>query len=272
MDPIQNPLFREPIGSTFRAKREQLGLSLDDVAKQLKFGAHFLQAIEHEEWDKLGAPIFAKSYINSYAKLLGLNEAIRDEIPSMPATPGLKAITATKIEPAGGGAKWLLALVSIVGLGAAVYFFNSRQEPEQALSLDNLISVPAEKPPVQSPAVDSTQSTSIAIPVNEPTSAVPVVEAAPAAIAAAAEFRVKAAQENWLEVRGKDDAILFSGLIKAGQDYSQSIDKIGRITLGNAGTAEVRVGSTVQDLKGLIRDDVAKFSIGSDGRLVADSQ
>jgi cytoskeleton protein RodZ len=102
MDPIQNPLFREPIGSVFRAKREQLGMSLDDAAKQLKFGAHFLQAIEHEEWDKLGAPIFAKSYINSYAKLLGLNEAIRDEIPSMPASPGLKAITATKIEPCFG--------------------------------------------------------------------------------------------------------------------------------------------------------------------------
>jgi cytoskeleton protein RodZ len=272
MDPIQNPLFREPIGSVFRAKREQLGMSLDDAAKQLKFGAHFLQAIEHEEWDKLGAPIFAKSYINSYAKLLGLNEAIRDEIPSMPASPGLKAITATKIEPAGGGAKWVLAVVSIAGLAAAVYFFNNRQEPEQTLSLDNLISVPAQKPPVQAPAASTTQSTSIAIPGNEPANAVPVVEAAPAAIAATAEFRVKAAQENWLEVRGKDNAVLFSGMIKAGQDYSQTIDKIGRITLGNAGTAEVRIGGNVQDLSAIISDDVAKFSIAADGRPVPASQ
>lgn len=272
MDPIQNPLFREPIGSIFRAKREQLGLSLDDAAKQLKFGAHFLQAIEHEEWDKLGAPIFAKSYINSYAKLLGLNESIRDEIPSMSANPSLKALPAIKIEPAGGGTKWLLALVSIVGLGVAVYFFNNRQQPEQAISLNNLISVPSEKPAVSTPAAINTQTTSVAIPGSEPLTAEPAVDSAAVAITANAELRIKATQENWLEVRGKDDSILFSGLIKAGQDYTQSIDKVGRITLGNAGTAEVNVAGIAQDLNSLIRDDVAKFSIATDGRLVTASQ
>ena len=92
MDPIQNPLFREPIGMTFRAKRELMDLSVEDAAKALKFGTHLIEAIEHEEWQKLGAPIYAKSYINSYIKLLGLSEEIRNEIPGMTATPQLKAI------------------------------------------------------------------------------------------------------------------------------------------------------------------------------------
>ena len=52
MDPIQNPLFREPIGMTFRAKRELMDLTVEDAAKALKFGTHLIEAIEHEEWQK----------------------------------------------------------------------------------------------------------------------------------------------------------------------------------------------------------------------------
>ena len=81
MNQMQNPLFKEPIGMAFKIRREQLGMSLDDVAKNLKFGAHLVSAIEMEQWESLGAPIYANSYINSYIKLLGLNSESRNEIP-----------------------------------------------------------------------------------------------------------------------------------------------------------------------------------------------
>ena len=46
MDPIQNPLFKEPVGSLFKARREQMGLSPEEVAKRLKFSTHMVEAIE----------------------------------------------------------------------------------------------------------------------------------------------------------------------------------------------------------------------------------
>ena len=92
MDPIQNPLFKEPIGSIFRSKRQQLGLSIDDVARSLKYSSHLVEAIETEQWQNLGAPVFAKSYVNSYIKLLGLNPSIMDEIPTMSQTPSIKVL------------------------------------------------------------------------------------------------------------------------------------------------------------------------------------
>jgi cytoskeleton protein RodZ len=266
MDPIQNPLFREPIGESFRLKREQLGLSLDDAAKQLRFGAHFLQAIELEQWDKLGPPIFAKSYINSYAKLLGINDSIRDGIPSMPSTPNLKAITPVKVESARGGAKWLLAAACLAAVVGAVYYFNRGQVPNESMKLDSLIAVPAAKPAaVDKPATDGMQSSSVAIPASP--SAAP-----PATVPANPEFKIKAVQNNWLKVVAKDNSVLFSAELKAGQEYTQKLDAIGQITLGNASTAEVSIGGVAQDIRALIRDDVARFTIGSDGQPAALTQ
>jgi cytoskeleton protein RodZ len=266
MDPIQNPLFREPVGESFRIKREQLGLSLDDAAKQLRFGSQFLQAIEHEQWDKLGPPIFAKSYINSYAKLLGINENIRDGIPYMPSTPNLKAITPVKVEPARGGAKWLLAVACIAALIGAVYYFNRGQAPDESMKLDSLITVPAAKPAVvNKPAINGMQSTSIAIPAA-------TTSVAPPVMTATAEFKVKAVQNNWLKVVAKDNSVLFSAELKAGQEYTQKLDVIGQITLGNASTAEVSIGGVTLNIRALIRDDVARFTIGPDGQPAALTQ
>ena len=82
---------------------------------------------------------FAKSYINSYIKLLGLSEDIRNEIPGMNSTPPLKAITSAKIEPARRSSKWLLAVVSVIAVGGLVAYLNLRQSPSEALSLDALV-------------------------------------------------------------------------------------------------------------------------------------
>jgi len=277
MDPVQNPLFREPLGTIFRTKREQLGLSIEDAAKSLKFGAHLVDAIEHEQWEKLGAPVFAKSYINSYIKLLGLNEAIRDEIPNLQRNPTLKAITATKIEPAGRRLNWLFGLISVAAVVAVVAYFSLRQAQDKPITLDNLIALGDSA----KPAEDNTKTldtTAIALPGQadpaEPAepAALPVVNAQPTTAASVPELRIVSVKENWLEVRGKDNAVLFSGLMVTGQEYRQSIDKIGKITLGNANSAEITRDGQALDIRALVRDDIARFSLDDSGQPVALSQ
>src|SRR5574343_1797303 len=172
MDPIQNPLFKEPVGSLFRARREQMGLSHEEVAKRLKFSAHLVEAIESEQWEKLGAPIYAKSYITGYLRLLGLDEAIRDEIPNINAAPALKTITAARVEPAATSSKCMLAGLSILLLAALVAYLSLRQQPAESMSLDALVTdaapAPSEAavtPPAAAPAA--------AIPGQSRTSANP---------------------------------------------------------------------------------------------------
>ncbi len=274
MDPVQNPLFREPIGTIFRTKREQLGLSIEDAAKSLKFGSHLVEAIEHEQWEKLGAPVFAKSYINSYIKLLGLNEAIRDEIPNLQRNPSLKAITAIKIEPAGRRLNWLFGLISVAAVIAVVAYFSLRQAQDAPVTLDNLIALGDSA----KPAADNNKAldtTAIALPGQvapaEP-SALPAVSAPDSTGTSASELRIVSVKENWLEVRGKDNAVLFSALMVAGQEYRQSIDKIGKITLGNANSAEITRDGQALDISALVRDDIARFSLDDAGQPIALSQ
>jgi hypothetical protein len=161
----------------------------------------------------------------------------------------------------------LLAVACIAALIGAVYYFNRGQAPDESMKLDSLITVPAAKPAVvNKPAIDGMQSTSVAIPAATPSVAPPAV------MTANAEFKVKAVQNNWLKVVAKDNSVLFSAELKAGQEYIQKLDAIGQITLGNASTAEVSIGGVAQDIRVLIRDDVARFTIGSDGQPVALTQ
>jgi len=62
------------IGETLRRERVRRNLELDQVSKELKISAKFLEAIEQEKFDLLPAGVFAKSFARQYARLLGLDE------------------------------------------------------------------------------------------------------------------------------------------------------------------------------------------------------
>jgi len=67
------------IGETLRSARLRRSLELQEIARELKISARFLEAIERDDFDKLPAPVFAKSFARQYARYLGLHE---DEIAS----------------------------------------------------------------------------------------------------------------------------------------------------------------------------------------------
>lgn len=272
MDPIQNPLFKEPIGSLFRSKRQQLGLSIDDAARSMKFSAHLVQAIETEQWQQLGAPVFAKSYVNSYIKLLGLNPAVLDEIPSMTQVPTLKTLTTVKVESGSKGSKWLLGLLTMLGLAAIVAYFGLRQNPTEPVALETLVSAPAVQDsipvkPETAPVTDGTSA--ITQPDVQPGATASVTEALATAVPADAEIRITTTQDCWVEILDGQNAILFKGTLYPGQEIRQPMAKVGRITLGNAGSATLSVNGTARDLTPMIKGSIARFSLDAEGKPVA---
>jgi cytoskeleton protein RodZ len=60
------------LGQTLRSARETRGLSIEDIATELRIGAHLLTALEAGDFEKLGAPVFAKGYLKQYGARLGL--------------------------------------------------------------------------------------------------------------------------------------------------------------------------------------------------------
>src|SRR5664279_1627560 len=64
-----------PPTAVFAARRAELGLSLEDVANQLKFSPRLIESLEAGEFDKLPGSTFARGMLRSYAKLLKLDSA-----------------------------------------------------------------------------------------------------------------------------------------------------------------------------------------------------
>jgi len=84
------------LGQQIADAREQRGMTAVQAARQLHLRAEFIDAIESEDWRRLGPPSYARGFIRNYAKLVGLDPAaIADQIdaaipvqtPSVPQEP-----------------------------------------------------------------------------------------------------------------------------------------------------------------------------------------
>lgn len=90
IDSIQPTLFSDPIGERFKRAREKKRLSKQLVAQQLRLPTVIIDAIENEDWLRLGAPIYVRSYVGSYARLLDLPADIANEIANDKQIPKLQ--------------------------------------------------------------------------------------------------------------------------------------------------------------------------------------
>lgn len=101
-------------------------MSLSDVAEHLHIRSTYLQAIEEEDWAAIGAPVYIRGFIRTYARFLGVDpehaiEAFNATVPSAPPTK----------QWGGGGApigvhsrsrpSVLLWLAAVVALGLVAY-------------------------------------------------------------------------------------------------------------------------------------------------------
>ena len=78
-----NPTTEQELspGEIFRQARENLNLSLEDVAKEIALRPTILQQLENNEFIQKSTPaIFIKGYVRSYAKFLRLPDSVWENI------------------------------------------------------------------------------------------------------------------------------------------------------------------------------------------------
>lgn len=64
----------ESIGEFFRQVRETKGLTVDEVASKTRIRTDFVKALEEGNFAKLPDQVFARGFVRSYARSLGLDE------------------------------------------------------------------------------------------------------------------------------------------------------------------------------------------------------
>src|SRR4051812_32073075 len=62
------------MGEKLRRERLRRCLDLAQISRELKISARMLEAIEDENFERLPAGVFTKSFVRQYARLLGLDE------------------------------------------------------------------------------------------------------------------------------------------------------------------------------------------------------
>jgi cytoskeletal protein RodZ len=69
------------LGETLRRARLDRGLTLDDVAQEIRIRSRYLAALEDEELQVLPGHAYARSFVRAYAGFLGLEpQPLLDEL------------------------------------------------------------------------------------------------------------------------------------------------------------------------------------------------
>src|SRR5918994_6078378 len=68
------------IGKTLHEARAERGIELTEVERVTRIRVDFLRAMEEDRWEALPAPAYARGFLTTYARFLGLDDqALVDE-------------------------------------------------------------------------------------------------------------------------------------------------------------------------------------------------
>jgi cytoskeleton protein RodZ len=129
------------IGEALRSAREAQGKSVEDAAAATRIRPSYLEALEQEHFEQLGGNVYAKGFLRSYARFLGVDpapllDAYRaQERPDAPLFE--HAPTAIRGARAGGrrGQTWLavaIVCVSIILVASLWSLLRPSPDPTEA--------------------------------------------------------------------------------------------------------------------------------------------
>ncbi len=255
--------------------RESKGLRLEDISRRYRIRLSFLESIESGRFEDLPEPVYTKTFIKTYAELLGVDAApimaryakhVEQTRPAPPpeAQPAREPAAAEagkalmdRIGGLGSKVGWAvvaLAVVVVLGVYAlqdkpvkpppARIAIEEAKPPEKPAEVKPPEASPAQQPeaapaqPQQQAAGPEPKKPEAPAPVEkkEPSPAAPPV-AAPAA-PGALSLTIEATEAAWVQVKA-DRTPAVQKLMQAGEKLTTEAKDRITIDLGNAGGVQI---------------------------------
>jgi len=274
----------EPGFAALARAREAAGLSLEDVARQLKFAPRQLQALEAGELQRLPGGTFVRGMVRSYARLLHLDpEPLLAQVGAHAAPQDAERLAQRFRQPVpfSDGARRsnlayvalslaLLAVVVVVALewrqerasAPRMAFVSAAQQPAEppraAIAEPPRVTVAsaAPSPRVQAARVQATQG---------PAKQVQVPAAARSADepAAAGQGRIvlQFDGESWVEIHSGTGKLLVAQLHASGTERVVSGVPPFAVVIGNAQQVRISYNDKPVDLMPYVKVEVARFTL-----------
>lgn len=263
-------------GRTLAEARSRRNQTIAEVAQQLKLSVTQIEALEADDYARLPGPVFVRGFVRNYARLMELDgEALvaalalpQDQSQAGAAIPHSHNIPF----PDGRGPRWPIYAAAIALLAAIVVLFEfifsappaavvTTVPPRQELPMPREIS-PAPPQPVTVAEGGQVLEVVVSAPVaTEPLAAAEVAPSAPAKRSGLAELQFAFDNQSWVEVRDRDDRIVFSQLNPAGAVQHVQGRPPLNVVIGNARGVRVNYNGRPVDLAPHTRVEVARFTL-----------
>jgi cytoskeleton protein RodZ len=157
------------LGTMLREARERLGLSVADVAAQIKFAPRQIEALEADDFKSLPEAAFVRGFVRSYAKILHLeahtllevlpqaNSATTELTPASVEVPYPSEHISQRQTLILLGAALLLAVIAVV---FSVRHYKSPLSNSTGVKTETLVTLPAEQQVIPEPLAQKNEITS----------------------------------------------------------------------------------------------------------------
>ncbi len=248
-------------GARLKQAREAAGLSVEEVSARLKMPNRVIQTLESDDWTPLGAPVFVRGQVRSYARLLNVDADSWLEQTAPPASPSVLVSHSHTpryqrvFEHVTRRAIYIVMTAAI----AVPVWLATRPHLSNKVAVQSL-EVPSTPTPAGSAPVESAEQAAQRTPVIASMAPMPTQASQPA-------LSLNFTGESWVQVFAPDGSTLEKGLLAAGQQRTYAAGEVGKVVLGNSSAVQVQQAGKPVDLTSFSRANVARFTLSSDGSL-----
>ena len=276
-------------GPKLKAERERRGLSAQRAADEMHLDRWVIDALEADDYQRIGPTVYAKGHLKKYAALLGLPAAeilagFESRTPSRADAPaaGPSMLLSSRGDAPSSGRLWLIQICA--GVAVALLLGVLWWRPWHARAKAPRASPPAavvNAAPADKPTESALVSGASAAPAAAETAAADPGTAAagtdaptaPVPGAGRARLRLSFSADSWVDIHDASGKRTFAGNGLANSVKTVSGAAPLRVYLGAGSGVQLEINDRAVAIgPQFFAGDVARFEAGADGVLRRDSR
>lgn len=261
-----------PLGGERLAEaRRELQISVHEIAKELHLDEPKVRALERNDFEVLGAPVFAKGHLKTYAQLVHVDPAdVLADYYHLNRSAATEPVISTRPKPRRelSPGPWIAVIVVIIVVVSAYWWFSRDVESETIVDAptgdgeSTLVAPPesgeensTEPPETDEPlATESPVTESVILDELEPASAAPA-ETTPPMDDGQLHLLVTYVGDCWTEITDASGRRLLFDLGKDGRTVELTGAEPFNVLFGNPGNVSLRVNGEDYALPATNRPD-----------------
>jgi len=256
---IMNDESEGPVGGERLAEaRRKLQISVVDIAKELHLDDFKVRALECNDFDVIGAPVFAKGHLKKYAQLVKVDEAdVMADYYQLERASGMPPVVPGRSRPRQtiSPGPWIAAILVIAIAGSGYWWLTTRETPPARPVTGEIAPLPQETDssvtevdetelPDQTGTIDAQRD---AEPAFEPELA-PEPVALPVVETDALEMSITYSGDCWTEITDASGRRLFFDLGKSGTTVNLTGEAPFNALFGDAANVSLVVNGAAFDI------------------------